>query len=409
MTLYLRLAWRNIWRHRRRTVIIVLAMGLSLALMMFYDGLLDGFNKAIAGNAVRVLGGNVQVHAQGYREKVDSNPLLPLKDDSSVVEAALAQPEVTAASRRIQTGGLVSNSEGAFPLNVIGIEASAEAPVSLIAEHIDEGRWLADDDRDSVLIGRGLAEALSIMLGDRITVVGSDIHKQNRQRTMTVIGIYDIGLPSFEKGAVYISLAEAQSLFNLRGQSTEVQVTLDQVGSESQVVAALSSFLSGYEVESWEQNYPELGNAIGQKTAVMDIFSVVIVMIAGIGILNLLLMAVYERTREIGLLGAMGFKPRQIAATFIMEGALIGIVGAMAGIVLGLLINGSMAQVGMDYSQFAGMTEYMALISGKVYPTLGVDNIGNRAMVVVVIAIVAALIPAVIASRREPSEALHHV
>ena len=409
MTLYLRLAWRNIWRHRRRTVIIVLALGLSLALMMFYDGLLDGFNKAIAGNAVRVLGGNVQVHAQGYREKVDSNPLLPLKDDSSVVEAALAQPDVTAASRRIQTGGLVSNPEGAFPLNVIGIEASAEAPVSLIAEHIDEGRWLADDDRDSVLIGRGLAEALSIMLGDRITVVGSDIHKQNRQRTMTVIGIYDIGLPSFEKGAVYISLAEAQSLFNLRGQSTEVQVTLDQVGSESQVVAALSSFLSGYEVESWEQNYPELGNAIGQKTAVMDIFSVVIVMIAGIGILNLLLMAVYERTREIGLLGAMGFKPRQIAATFIMEGALIGIVGAMAGIVLGLLINGSMAQVGMDYSQFAGMTEYMALISGKVYPTLGVDNIGNRAIVVVVIAIVAALIPAVIASRREPSEALHHV
>ena len=154
MTLYLRLAWRNIWRHRRRTVIIVLAMGLSLALMMFYDGLLDGFNKAIAGNAVRVLGGNVQVHAQGYREKVDSNPLLPLKDDSSVVEAALAQPDVTAASRRIQTGGLVSNPEGAFPLNVIGIEASAEAPVSLIAEHIDEGRWLADDDlAHGVLVG----------------------------------------------------------------------------------------------------------------------------------------------------------------------------------------------------------------------------------------------------------------
>ncbi len=409
MLLYLRLAWRNIWRHRRRTVIIVLAMGLSLAFMMFYDGLMDGFNRAIAGNAVRVLGGNVQVHAEGYREKVDSNPLIPLKNDSSVVEAALTQPDVTAASRRIQTGGLVTNREGAFPLNVIGIEASVEAPVSLIAEHIEEGRWLADDDQDAVLIGRGLAEALSIKLGDRITVVGSDVNKQNRQRAMTVIGIYDIGLPSFEKGAVYISLSEAQSLFNLRGQSTEVQVTLDKVGSESQVVAALSSSLPGYEVESWEQNYPELGNAIGQKTAVMDIFSVVIVMIAGIGILNLLLMAVYERTREIGLLGAMGFKPRQIAITFIMEGAMIGVVGAIAGILMGLLLNGSMGQVGMDYSQFAGVTEYMALISGRVYPTLGLEKIGDRAAVVVVIAMLAALIPAVIASRREPSEALHHV
>src|SRR5712691_7971468 len=113
MTLFLRLAWRNIWRHRRRTVIIVLAMGLSLAFMMFYDGLLDGFNQAIAGNAVRVLGGNIQVHAAGYREKVDSNPLLPLTDDSAVVKAALSQPEVRAAARRIQTDGLVSNREGA--------------------------------------------------------------------------------------------------------------------------------------------------------------------------------------------------------------------------------------------------------------------------------------------------------
>jgi ABC-type lipoprotein release transport system permease subunit len=407
--LYLKLAWRNIWRHRRRTVIIVLAMGLSLALMMFYDGLLDGFNRAIAGNAVRVLGGNVQAHAEGYREKVDSNPLIPLADDAAVVEAALAQPEVIAATRRIQTGGLVSNREGAFPLNVIGIEASAEAPVSLIAEHLDEGRWLADDDEDSVLIGRGLADALAVGIGDRIIVVGSDINKQNSQRTMTVIGIYDIGLPSFEKSAVYISLAEAQSMFNLRGQSTEVQITLDGVGAEAQVVAALTSLLPKYEVESWEKNYPELGNAIGQKSAVMDIFSVVIVMIAGIGILNLLLMAVYERTREIGLLGAMGLKPRQIAVTFIMEGAMIGVVGAVAGIAMGLLLNGSMGQVGMDYSQFAGITEYMALISGKVYPTLGLDKIGNRAVVVIVIAIFAALIPAVIASRREPSEALHHV
>ena len=127
MTLYLRLAWRNIWRHRRRTVIIVLAMGLSLALMMFYDGLIDGFNQAIAQNAVRVLGGNVQVHAEGYREKVDSNPLLPLADDAAIVKAALAQPNVIAAARRIQTGGLVSNREGAFPMAIIGIEPEAEA------------------------------------------------------------------------------------------------------------------------------------------------------------------------------------------------------------------------------------------------------------------------------------------
>jgi len=171
----------------------------------------------------------------------------------------------------------------------------------------------------------------------------------------------------------------------------------------------LTPLLPGYEVESWEQNYPELGSAINSKTAVMDIFSVIIVMIAGIGILNLLLMAIYERTREIGLLGAMGLKPRQIAATFILEGVLIGVVGVIAGIGMGLMINLSLGQVGMDYSQFAGITEYMALISGKIYPTLGMSKITGRAAVVVIIAALAALIPALIAARREPSEALHHV
>ena len=409
MQLYLRLAWRNIWRHRRRTVIIMLAMGLSLGMMMFYDGLMDGFNNAIAGNAVRVLGGNVQIHAAGYREKVDSNPLLPLADDAAIVKAALAQPNVIAAARRIQTGGLISNREGAFPMMIIGIEPEAEAPVSLIAEHVVEGRYVEPTDEDSILIGKGLAEALALKVGDRLAMVGSDLHKQNRQRTMTVIGIYDIGIPSMEKATSYISLAEAQNLFGLRDQSTEVQITLKQVGTESALVAALSPQLPSYEVESWAQNYPELSNAVGRKNIVMDIFSVIIVMIAGIGILNLLMMAIYERTREIGLLGAMGLKPRQIATTFILEGALIGFVGVLVGIAIGLVTNLSLMRVGMDYSQFAGVTDYMALISGKVYPTLGISKLPMRGIIIFVIAALAALIPAMIASRREPSEALHHV
>jgi len=226
---------------------------------------------------------------------------------------------------------------------------------------------------------------------------------------MTVIGIYDIGIPSMEKGTLYISLPEAQSLFNLSGQSTEVQITLKKVGTESKVVTALASALPGYEVESWANNYPELGNAVGRKNIVMDIFSVIIVMIAGIGILNLLMMAIYERTREIGLLGAMGLKPGQVATIFILEGTLIGVVGVVAGVAMGLAINISLMQVGMDYSQFAGITDYMALISGRVYPTLGVSKLFGRAVIMLVIAALAALIPAMIASRREPSEALHHV
>ena len=409
MLLYLRLAWRNIWRHRRRTVIIIAAMGLALAMMMMYDGLVDGFNNAIYGNAIRVLGGNIQIHAAGYREKVDSNPLIPLDDGKAVVQAALANPDVISAAQRIQTGGLMSNREGAFSVKIIGIEPEAEAPVSLINENIVDGRWLAHEDEDSILIGRGLADAMSVQIGDRITMVGSDAHKQNRQRTMTVIGIYDIGMPLLEKGTVYISLAEAQSLLDLRNQSTEVQITLNDVGQEARVVAALVPTLPGYEVESWDKNYPEIATALTSKNFVMDIFSIVIQVIAGIGVLNLLLMAVFERTREIGLLGAMGLKPRQIATLFVLEGTMIGLVGAIAGAALGIAFNLSFQQVGFDYSSFASTAEFMALINGKVYPSLGLSKLFGRALTVVIITTLAAWIPAREASHREPAQALHYV
>jgi putative ABC transport system permease protein len=409
MQLYLRLAWRNIWRHRRRTVIIVAAMGLSLAMMMMYDGFMDGFNQAIYGNAIRVLGGNIQIHAAGYREKIDSNPLLPLANDTAVVQTVKKNPDVIAAARRITTGGLATDREGAFPMSIIGIEPEAEAPVSVIASHIDQGRFLTSSDQDSVLIGKGLADVMGLKLGDRFTLVGSDIHKQNRQRTMTVIGIYNIGVASTEKSTVYISLGEAQSLYGLPGQSTEVDVTLKKLGEENAVVATLAPALPGYEVETWQQNYPELTSAVNQKTAVMNIFSVIITLIAGIGILNLLLMAIYERTREIGLLGAMGLKPGQIALSFILEGTMIGVVGVIAGAILGLVFNGGFSMVGFDFSQFSSVTDYMALISGKVYPTLGLGSFVGRALTIIIIATLAAWIPATEAAQREPAEALHYV
>jgi ABC-type lipoprotein release transport system permease subunit len=304
---------------------------------------------------------------------------------------------------------LVTNREGAFSVTIIGIEPEAEAPVSLIVQHIAEGRWLASNDGDVILIGRGLADAMSIQLGDRITLVGSDIHKQNRQRTMTVIGIYDIGLPSTEKTTLYISLSEAQALYGLNGQSTEIQVNLEKLGQEAGVVNALAPVLPNYEVESWEKNYPELGSAISRKSSVMNVFGVIIIMIAGIGILNLLLMAIYERTREIGLLGAMGLKPREIAVLFILEGTLIGVSGAVFGAVLGVTFNLILGQIGLDYSSYANLTEYMALISGRVYPTLGVSNLLSRMLTVIVISTFAAWIPAREAARREPAEALHYV
>ena len=408
MQLYLRLAWRNIWRHKRRTIIIVMAMSLTLALMMFYDGLMYGFTNAIYGNAVKVLGGNIQVHAQGYREQANSTPLLPLADPQAVIKAAESNPLTLAATQRITTGGLVTSREGAFAVKIVGVEPEKESKVNIIGQNVKDGRNLTSDDLDNLLIGKGLADAMGVKVGDRITMVGRSQHDQMRQRTMTVVGIYALGLGDMEKEAVYISLGEAQALYEVTG-STEVAIFLDQIGQEADVINAMKPQLPGYEIESFQANYPDLASAINTKGGVMNVFSVIIIAIAGVGILNLLLMAVYERTREIGMLGAMGLKPRQISFLFVLEGTMIGLVGAAAGIVLGLVFNGILMKVGMQFPDMSSAASYMALIQSRVYPTLGTEKLFMRASLVALISAIASLIPAVEAGRREPAEALHFV
>ncbi len=409
MLLYLRLAWRNVWRHRRRTLIVVLAIGMGLMMMMLYDGIVAGFNQAIYGNAVQVLGGNIQIHAEGYGEQTGQAPLLPLRNDEQIAEAARQQPQVAMASRRIKTGGMATSAEGAFGVNIIGIEPQYEQAVSLEAKKVSAGRYLAPDDTDQIFIGQGLATAMDIGIGDRITLVGRDIHKQMRKRTMTVVGIYDIDMPDIEKGNIYMSLAEAQDLYGLNGTSTEVAISLHQIGEEDAVLQALGPVIGASEAQTWATSFPELVQALESKGAVMDIFSVVILFIAGIGILNMLLMAIYERTREIGVLAALGMKPRQISLLFLLEGGMMGAVGLAFGIGLGLLVNTILGQVGMDYSAFSGMTEYTALINTNIYPSLGLEKILQRGLTVLAIALLCSYYPAREASMTEPAQALHFV
>jgi ABC-type lipoprotein release transport system permease subunit len=409
------MAWRNVWRNWRRTVIAGIAIALGLTLILVFDGFLGGMNEALYGNTVKLQGGNVQVHAPGFREKADRLPLLPLVDPGVAVEAAQAQPEVVAVSQRVETGGMVSSREGTLSVAITGIEPEQEAPVSLVAENVVQGRWLEGNDEDVLLIGKAMAERLEVTVGDRVTLLGRATHQQMRRRTMTIVGIYDLGIPDVEKSLVYVSLLEAQTLFDLRDQATEIAIYLEQVGQEPPVVERLRTALPGYEVDAWDTLDPSTKEMMALEAQIMDMFGLIILLIAGVGILNLMLMAVFERTREIGLLAAMGLKRRETVALFLLEGVLIGLLGALAGSVLGGVIGAYFGRVGIDWVALYGgidMAEYSGLIGlmgDRLYLRIGIGVLAGRALTVGVIAALASLYPAWQASRREPAEALHYV
>lgn len=404
----LRMSWRNVWRNWRRTIIAVIAISLGLILLLIFDGLMGGAEQAMYGNVVKLQGGNIQVHAPGYREKANRMPLLPLTDAEAVVQAAMAHPQVVAASRRIDTGGMVSSHEGTFPVAIVGIEPGREAPVGLLTGNIAAGRYLTAEDGDELLVGQALATQLGVSVGDRVTLVGRATHEQMRRRTMTIVGVYDLGIEQVEKGMVYMSLAEAQALYDLRDQATEVNIALQSMGQEEQVVAALRDELPGHEVDPWYVTDPTTKQTMEMEKGIMSLFGLVILLIAGVGILNLLLMAVFERTREIGILAAMGMKRWETLVLFLLEGTFIGVLGAAAGCLVGGLINTYFGQVGLPWAA-AEYSELTALMGDRIYFDAGVGLLLNRGLTVIVIAALAALYPAWQASRREPAEALHYV
>jgi ABC-type lipoprotein release transport system permease subunit len=407
----LKMAWRNMWRNWRRTVIAMVAIVLGLILLLFMDGVIKGSDQAIFGNAVRLYGGNIQVHASGFREKATRLPLLPLENADAVVEAARALPQVTLAAKRINTGGMVSSREGAYPVSITALEPALEAPHSIQAENIVAGRFLLPEDGDAVVIGEGLADLLNVTAGDQVTLLGRGAHEMMRQRTMTVVGVYDLGMADAEKGTVFITLPEAQTLYDLRDQATEVTVVLQKVGQENAVLAALAAAFPGDEVDSWETLRPEMRQTMDTKAAVTAFVGFIMLLIASIGVLNLMLMAVFERTREMGILAALGMKGRQIMGLFLLEGTLIGVVGAVIGCALGVVLLVIFGQVGIDFSatSSSGMGEATALMGDRLYPTFTLSEVVGRGIAVAVIAALASLYPAWQAARQEPAQALHHV
>jgi len=411
----LKMAWRNVWRNWRRTVIAGIAIALGLTLILMFDGMLGGMNEALYGNTVKLQGGHVQVHAPGFLEKANRMPLLPLADPGAAVEAAWAQPEVISVAQRVETGGMVSSREGTLSVAITGIEPEKEAPVSMVAENVVQGRWLQSNDEDVLLIGQAMAERLEVTIGDRVTLVGRATHQQMRRRTMTIVGIYDLGIAEIEKSMVYVSLLEAQTLFDLRDQATEVAIYLERVGQEPPVVERLQTALPGYEVDAWDTLDPTTKEMMELEAQIMNMFGLIILLIAGVGILNLMLMAVFERTREIGLLAAMGLKRRETMVLFLLEGVLIGLLGALAGCVLGGVIGAYFGRVGIDWMALYGgvdigeFGELIGLMGERLYLRIGIDVLVGRALTVGVIAALASLYPAWQASKREPAEALHYV
>ena len=407
---FIKLAWRNTWRNWRRTLIAAAAFVLSLILLLFFQAFLDGFDQAVYGNLTRLYGGNVLIHAPGYREKSSRLPMLPLQNAEAVLDAVRAQPNVRSAARRINTGGLISNRDASQAVNITAIEPEIESPVSLVAENITLGRFLTPEDSDHIVIGQALANHLNVTVGDRVNLLGRRKEDTMRGRTMTVVGIFDLGLGEAEKGLVFINLPAAQTLYNLRNQETEIAVILEEIGQEEMLIEAVAPQFPNHEVDSLMTLRPEFRQALEMDRIMQWFLGVITLFMAAIGVFNLMLMAAFERTREMGVLAALGMKRGQVMGLFLLEGASIGLVGAILGCAAGWLLVVSLAQQGIGWGAIEGIEEageIYALMGDRLYPHIAPVYVVFYGLAAVVVGALGAFYPAWQASGREPADSLH--
>lgn len=413
MLKYVKLAWRNMWRNWRRTLIATVAIILSMILLVSFEAFMDGMDQSIYGNIVRLYGGNVLIHAPGYREKSTRLPMLPVADVDAVLAEVRAQPDVLAAFRRINTGGLISNRGASQPVNITAIEPEIEAPLSLAAENLVSGRFLTPDDGDNIVIGQALADHLNVAVGDRVSLLGRRQDESMRQRSMTVVGIFDLGLGEAEKSLVFMNLSTAQPLYNLRDQVTEVAVILEKIGQEETLINNIAPRFPNHEVDSIYTLRPEFGEALNIDRIIGLLLGGLLLLMGAVGILNLMLMAVFERTREMGVLAALGLKGRQVMGLFVLEGAFIALVGAAIGCVISWLLIAWLGRTGIDfasvYTDLDEAGEIYALMGTHLYPAISATTVISYGLAAVVVGALAALLPAWQAAQREPAESLHYV
>lgn len=401
----LRMAWRNTWRNRRRTGIVVTAVSVGIAGTLLSVAVNYGMIVQMVDTAIATELGHIQIHAAGY----EADPALRLQLERAGAREMAALEElgaVRASARRVRGEGLVSSPRASAGVRVVGIEPSRESRISTIATSMTDGAYLGDGPRQ-VLLGEQLARRLEVGVGDKIVVSVQELSGDLTGEALRVAGLFRTPSSALDRGTIFIGLEAAQSLFGIGDSVTELVAVADSRRAVQGIRDALRARLVDVEVRSWDELQPVLVYLVDvfEQTAIY-IYAAIFVAMA-FGIANVLLMTVYERRREIGILRAIGYGRMRLVATISVEALLVTGMGLALGFVVALVTVWSLGD-GIDLSAFAeGLTAYG--IGTHIIPVLRGDDFWGPLMVAGFTAVLASVWPAWRAVRMRPADAVRQI
>lgn len=406
------LAARNLFRNTRRTIITLLGIAFGLGMVEVTITLQAGQYADMLEAGVSSLAGHVVVQQDGWQDDREEERVLT--GAAGVADTLRgAFPEATVTSRLL-LGGLLTSPRGSVGAALTGVDGPAEAAVQTIDERVREGTWLDGDGR-GIVIGEKMAEALQVKLGDKVVWMGQHgTETEVQSRLFRVKGIFRTGAAELDGFVAFADLPAAQEVYGTPDVAHQVAIHLRNPDDTAATHARAVGLFAGrdeLDVLDWEHAIPEIVAMIAVDRTSNNVIMFIIGSIVAMGALNTLLMSAMERTREFGVMLALGLRPGQLGRLLLTEGLLIGILGACLGLLFGALLSWPLVEVGLDYRQALGETYetggvvLSGLIKGRWHPTRGLLYAGFA----VLMATLAALYPAWFVTRLQPVDAMRHV
>lgn len=398
-----RLAWRNLWRNHRRTTIMLCAIAVGVWAMIFMTALTRGMVDQMIIEGIRTLPGHVQIHNPKFLDDPSiSNPV------SISAQQSFDDPEIVAWSSRVKVPAVISSERESRGITLLGIDPVAERHISFIKYDEVDGRFLIDSDDKGIVIGAKLANILETEIGKRVVIMSQDPDNDIADRGFRVVGLYTASTGAVEEAYAFVGRATVQKMLRIGNQTTEVVF----VGDDYRDVEALYEVIldavdDSVSVQRWYETNTYLGSMLNVMDGFVVVWIIVIFLALSFGLVNTLMMAVFERVREIGLMLALGMKPGSILGQILIESMLLLLIGLVAGNMLAWATVMSL-QGGIDVSVVAEGLEMFGAAS-VLYPKLNVDDMILASKVVLVLGFLASLSPAWRASRYKPVEALAKV
>ncbi|HEX9614475.1 MAG TPA: FtsX-like permease family protein [Bacteroidota bacterium] len=402
----LNLAWRNLWRNKRRSVIVLISVAIGVIATVLLDTLSRGMVYQILDNQVGSHVTHMQIHRKGFHK----NPVIQnsITRPEIVREVIESTSGISQYSARVVTFGLLSSAGGSSGAFVVGVDPEREQALTTIQSSIVRGSYLSGQAHE-IVIGKTLAEKLEVELGDRVVAMASAKDGHVGSELFRIVGMFETFSSEFDKSSVYVPRSSAQTMLGLGGEVSEFALLMTNIGQITAVEEALKERLgSEYEVLPYMEILPLLVLQIEVFDQSMIIFYVIIGIALIFGIINTMLMSVFERIREFGVLKAIGMKDGRLLLMVLTEAFLLGIIGTAAGFVVGYLTYLPLAESGLDLSMFSeGLRSFG--VGAIIYPVMTAGVIVDALCIIPIVAVVGAIYPAVRATRLEPVEAIRYV